>query len=519
MSTESSDPVESHTESEVTRRLNDALERVAHGATVSIPTILFQRLVTFGLTAVLTSGFAAAAYGLYALARRFQRVPRSLASGFMSGFPRYVPTADDDRERDLTITFGSVLLLVIASVFGAALTLSAPTLAALTDKGSQFVRLLELLGLGLPAGVWLSTVGSLLRSFEEVTAMNLGTRVIAPLGTLSAVVVGTVVFGSLLAVVVGTIVVEAVVGVAIVGWLFRRHGVRPRLRDTQTVAVAKQFLTYTAPLFLTGFAYTTQQLGFYPLLAWFLPAAAGGVFVISVLLAEFVRLPLKGLNQFVSPVIATLHDDGHYEALDRLYKVTTRLVLVVATAVVVPAVVYRRELLAFFDPAYVTYAPFLPLFLAAQYAASAAGCVAFLLIMTDHERASLVINSSVTLVLALAAVPLTVRYGFAGVVWLYLAMNVLNNVGEMIGLYYLEGFQPFTTRLFVPLVAAVLLAGVSVVTRRFLPTLPGAVLGVVVGVTAYALVLRAFGFSDVERTLAATIAERYRSELKEILII
>ena len=517
MSTETGDQTESKTASgsEVARRLDDALERVAHGATVSIPTILFQRVVTFGLTAVLTGGFTTAAYGLYALASRFQRVPQSLAGGFTSGFPRYVPTADDDRERDLVITFGSTLMLAVAGVFGAALTLTAPTLAAVTDKGPRFVRLLKLFGLGLPASVWLSTVGSLLRSFEEVGAMNLATRVIAPLGTLLAVAVGTLVFESLLAVVIGTVAVEAVVGVVVTAWLFDRHSVSPRFDGRQAVAVAKRFLTYTTPLFLTGFAYTTQQLGFYPLLAWFLPAAASGVFVVSVLIAGFVRLPLTGVNQFVSPVIATLHDDGHSEALDRLYKVTTRLVLVGATAVAVPAVVFRQELLAFFSPAYLRYAPFLPTFLAAQYAASAAGSVGFLLTMTDHERASLAINGSVTVVLVLVAIPVTATYGFVGVVGLYLGMNVLNNAAEVVGLYYLEGIQPFTLRHALPLVAAVPLAAASELARRVLPTLPAVVLGVAAGLAAYAVVLRTVGFSEVEQNLAATIVERYRTRLAD----
>ncbi|MCF2165786.1 MULTISPECIES: lipopolysaccharide biosynthesis protein [Halobacterium] len=498
-------------------QLDDALERVAHGATVSILAILFEKFVTFGLTAVLTNGFVASAYGLYALARRFQRVPSSLAGGFMSGFPRYIPTADTRAERDAMMTFGSVLLVSISVLFGTSLTLAAPTLAALTDEGPQFVRFLELCGIGLPALVWLSTTGSLLRSFEEVGALNLSMRVVSPLAQLGVAAVGVVVFDSLVAVLIGTVAVNAILGVGFACWLGVKHDVRPRLLGDRGRETAVQFLRYTIPLFFTGFAYTTQQLGFYPLIAWFLSGTAGAVFVVGALLGGFVRLPLTGINQFISPVISTLHSDGHHEALDRLYQVTTRLVLVGATAIAVPMIVYRRELLSVFGTEYTAFAALLPAFILAQYAASAAGSVGFILTMTDHQKASLAINGSVTALLVVVAVPLASWYGLPGVVTAYLLMNVLNNAAEVVGLYYLEGMQPFTRRHLSPLLAAIPFAGLGVLARTALGGTLGFAVGVLSGLFAYAVVIRLLGLSRVERRLAATIADRYRTTIRDTM--
>lgn len=66
----------------VDARLDDALERIAHGATVSVPSTLLQRALTLAFTAVLTNGFAASPYGVFALARRLQRFLLRLALGF-----------------------------------------------------------------------------------------------------------------------------------------------------------------------------------------------------------------------------------------------------------------------------------------------------------------------------------------------------------------------------------------------------------------------------------------------------
>lgn len=58
-----SDPVEA--------RLADALERVAHGAVVSVPSVLLKQGLALAFTATLTNGFSAAAYGVFVVARRF----------------------------------------------------------------------------------------------------------------------------------------------------------------------------------------------------------------------------------------------------------------------------------------------------------------------------------------------------------------------------------------------------------------------------------------------------------------
>ncbi|WP_018256969.1 hypothetical protein [Halomicrobium katesii] len=60
-----------HSEASVEATLDDALERVAHGATVSIPGILFQRALTLAFIAVLTNGFSAGAYGVFAVVLRW----------------------------------------------------------------------------------------------------------------------------------------------------------------------------------------------------------------------------------------------------------------------------------------------------------------------------------------------------------------------------------------------------------------------------------------------------------------
>jgi O-antigen/teichoic acid export membrane protein len=497
----------------VDARLEDALERVAHGATVSVPSILLHQALQVAFTAVLTNGFGAAAYGLFALARRFQQYAGRLANGFNAGLSRFIPPADTAAERDLVATFAATLALGVATLFGAALFLGAPAIARVTGEGARFELYLRVLAAGLPALVAMHTAIGLLRAFEAVVPTNVAARVGFPLAQLAVAGVAVVVVGDVVAVTVGVVAATGLVAVAAVAFLARREGLRPRLRGPDAAALHRRYLRFSVPLFLAGFATTTQRLGFYPLIAWFLSGTAGGVFAVGALVGGLVRLPLNGINQFIPPVAAALHDAGHRPALGRLYHVTSRLVLVGTTALATPAIVYRETVMGLFGPTFVEYAPLLPVFVVAQYGACAAGSVGILLRMTDNQRALLVVNVAITAVLAATAVPLTAVYGLWGLAASFLLMLTLNNGLEVAVLYHLEGLQPFTRLHAKPLVAAVPMAAVALAARATLPGATAAVVGSVVGLLAYALTLRALGFTRVERRLATTLLARYRASL------
>ncbi|MFB6150607.1 MAG: lipopolysaccharide biosynthesis protein [Haloarculaceae archaeon] len=494
-------------------RLDDALERVAHGATVSVPSILVQRGLTVAFTAVLTNGFAAGAYGVFAVTRRLQRFLLHLSLGFGRGLSRYLPTADSTAERDALVTVASMLLVGVATVSGAALYLAAPAVTRAVARGAQFRTLLRVFALGLPASVWLFAMVGVLRGIEAVGPLNLAFRVGFPAAQLLVGVVGTVVYGDLLAVAAGVVSVMGLVGVAVAAWLVRERGYRPRLRVGADPPVWRRYVRFTLPLFFGGIATTVQRLGFYPLIAVFLTDVAGGVFAVGMLVGVLVRLPLVGINQFFSPVAAALYEEGHHEALARLYHVTSRLVLVGVTGLAVPVVVYREAVMGLFGAAFVGYAPLLSGFVLAQFAACAAGSVGILLTMTDNQRAYLVVNVAITLVLAVTAVPLTAAFGLPGLVASFVLMLALNNGVEVAVLYRLEGLQPFTRLHARPLAAAVPLAAVALAAKWTVPGPLAPAAGVALGLVAYAATLRWFGFTPVERRLAGTLADRYRAVL------
>ncbi|WP_128475847.1 lipopolysaccharide biosynthesis protein [Halorussus pelagicus] len=497
----------------VERRLEDALERVAHGASVSVPAILLQRGLTLAFTAVLTNGFSAGAYGVFALSRRLQRYLLRLTLGFRSGLSRFLPNADSDAERDVLATFAGLLLVGVATAFGTMLFVAAPLVTRVADEGAQFELFLRIFAAGLPASVWLFTVTEILRGLEAVGPLNLTLRVCFPTAQLAVGAVAAFVFRDLALAAAGVVFVMGLSGIGAAVWLVRERDFRPRIRGGDAARLRRKYLSFTLPLFVGGVATTTQRLGFYPLIAVFLSSVAGGVFAVGVLVGTLVRLPLMGINQFIPPVAAALHEEGHRDALGRLYHVTSRLVLVGVTGLAIPVIVYRETVMGLFGPTFVEYAPLLPGFVLAQYAACAAGSAGILLTMTDHQRALLVVNVVITAFLVVTAIPLTTRFGLPGLVGSYLLMLTINNGLEVAVLYYLEGLQPFTRLHAKPLIAGLPLALLALLVRFALPDVVALVVGTALGLFAYATSLRLLGFTAVERRLGATLVKRYRDEL------
>ena len=92
------------------------------------------------------------------------------------------------------MTFASVLLLGVSTLFGAALYVAAPTIAGLVDVGrpGQFETLLRAFAVGMPAMTWLFTVGEVMRGLEAVGPLTLTMRVGFPLAQLAVAGVGVV---------------------------------------------------------------------------------------------------------------------------------------------------------------------------------------------------------------------------------------------------------------------------------------------------------------------------------------
>lgn len=497
----------------VEARFQDALERVAHGATVSIPAIILKKGLFLVFTVILTNGFTAGSYGLFALAYRVQAYLVELAGGFEEGLNRFLPIVESAADQDIVVTIAASFMMSTSVLLGGGLFLASPFITSIADYGPEFHLFIRIFAIGVPVGVWFVTLRGILRGLEEVGPLNLMTRVVHPTAQLIVGGLGAFIFHDLVLIAEGLVFIMALISIAVSGWLVRVRGLRPRIYGGETLRYCRRYVRFTAPLFGGRFARTIQTYGFYFLIIAFLHGSAGGVFVVGVLVGTFVHLPLLGINQFIRPVAAKLQEQDHDEALRRLYQVTSRLVLIGVTGLAIPAIVYRADVMRLFGRSFVEHAALLPGFIVAHYVACAAGSVGGMLWMTDHSRAFFAVNVGTTIFLVITAIPLTFIFGLGGLVVSYLLMRLVNNGLEMVALYYLEGLQPFTRLHGKPLMAAVPMTVVILASPIVLPATVAPFVGTLVGLTVYAVFLRALGFTQIEHRLATSIINRCLADI------
>lgn len=502
--------------SSVEARLEDALERVAHGAIVSFPAILFTKGISVATTSVLTNGFSGSSYGLFVLAGKFVSFLRKPTSGLLTGLNRFLPAASGN-EQDVFATAVSLLILGIGTVFGAGLFLIAPHLTRAFDYGQQFQLFLRIFAVWFPGSLWLQTINAILRSIEEVEAYNVAFRFVLPSADFVAVIIGTFIFQNFVVVVAGQVLITALITIVLTGWLMWRLEFVPQVRGVDAVQLRRKYVRYSIPLVGRQIIMTFKSAILYVLIAVFLSSIAAGVFAVGTLVSSLVSLPLVLNNQFISPVVADLYEHDDHEALIRLYQVTTRVILVCSTGLAIPLLVHRRTVMQFFGPSFAEYTHLLPVFIFAEFVRSIVGSDSIILIMTDRQRATLWIQFVTGLLFVVVAIPLTMKFGLPGIVTTYLIITLMTNSLEIIALYHLNGYFPFTLLHLKPLLAGLPFL-IIVFSGKFVLSGPIApLIGTFAGLLVYSVILYGLGFTRTERRLGALLFKRYRGTTSQFL--
>lgn len=493
----------------VDSRFEDALVRVAHGAIISFPAILFVKGLSFATTTILTNGFSGSSYGMWVMAKKVVSFLRSPMSGFLTGLNRFLPTSSNT-EQDIFATIASILVLAPGIVLGVGLFLLAPHITQATGFGHQFQVFLRIYAVWFPGSLWLQTVNTLLKSLEEVETFNFAFRFIFPIADLAAVCVGVFLFHDFMVVVVGQILIGALITLVLTGWLMWRWEFIPRVREAAAARLQRRYFRFSIPLVGRQIVQTINEVGLFLLIPLFLSSIDAGVLAIGFLVSSLIRLPLVLNNQFMQPVVASLYERDHRDALVQLYQVTTRLILIGSIGLAIPLLVHRDIVMGIFGPTFVEYSSLLPVFILAEFVGIIPGSDGIILQMTDRQRAVFIIDVATALFTVAIAVPLTMLFGLRGLVVSILAKGTMSNGLQLIALYHLNGYHPFTRRHLEPLLAAAPCMLIAFAGKLLLSGTVAPLVGTLVGMAAYIITLQMLGFDSRERRIAMLLLARYR---------
>ncbi|WP_254767715.1 lipopolysaccharide biosynthesis protein [Salinilacihabitans rarus] len=493
----------------------DALLAIAHGAVVTSGGISGQRALRTAVEVVLARGLGPTAYGVYAMAWRIAQIlVRIVTFGSVPALQRYVPAyAGRSGRRSTVVGLAYATTAGFGVLLGVGVWLLAPWIDDLTVGQPSFVPTMR--GFGFLVGLLgtITVVSGIFRAVGSARGEVAFNKLLRPAVRLvcasAALALGYSVVGVTGAIVVGTAALTALA----VPITTRVTGIAPSLREVRSEV--RRFYNHAVPVAMSSLGKVFQNRIDVLLVGALLTTVAAGVYNALLVLVAIAWIPLRSFNQLLPPVASELYADGRIDVLNELYTSVTRLIVTTVVPVLVTLVVYGREFLALFGPTYTQgYVP-LVVYLGGVFVGSAVGATGWLLMMTDHQYARMLLDW----LLAALNVALTylfiVQFGLVGAaLGTSLAIAVQNGV-QVLLLRRFEDLWPFDRTFHTPIAAGGVALVVMWAIRASVSDGFIALSGIPVGVIAYVLALSVLGVDPRDELVVRELADRYRADLSE----
>ncbi|MFB6219640.1 MAG: oligosaccharide flippase family protein [Halobacteriaceae archaeon] len=349
----------------------ESLESVTHGAVVNGGGALAQRVLQFLVNLLLTQGLPVAVYGVYSLGDRFVRILARFAPlGANQSVVRFLPEYDDPARRNRIVGIAYLTTAAASALLGGALWVAAPAANALTIDRPEFVGVLRLFALMLPAFAFVRVFANMFRALELVEYQTALMRVGVPAARLLAVVValaaGFSVFGVVGAITLATTVLAALS----LGLILRRTDLRAA---RPAVGESGEFYNHALPTAVTNIGAVLRTRIDVVLIGFLLTSDAAGIYNVALVITGFIFLPLIAFNALLPAVASDLYTDGKHAALNAVYSTATRWIVTTTLPMAAITYVYRVELLDIFGPAYTRGAAVLAVFVVGRIVGNGVG--------------------------------------------------------------------------------------------------------------------------------------------------
>lgn len=496
---------------------SDALVTIAHGAVVTSGAVSAHRVLTTATEFVLARALGPATYGVYALAWRIAQIlVRLVTFGSVPALQRFLPAASDEPSRQSRVTGLAYATTVGFGLFFAlAIWFLAPLINELTVQESSFPPTMRLFGLLVGLIGVVMVVAAVFRAIGSARGEVLFNKLLRPLARLGGAVIalglGYSVIGVAGAIVVSTFLL-ALFGVPFAA---RLTGIVPTLRGARSEM--RRFFNHAGPVAMSSLGKVFQNRIDLLLVGALLTAVGAGVYNVVLVLISIAWIPLLSFNQLLPPVASDLYADGKMETLNAVYSSVTRLIVTAVLPFLAVLGVYGQQLLAVFGSTYTQgYAPLL-VYLGGVFVGSAVGATGWLLMMTDHQYARMVLDWFLAALNVILTYVFILQFGLVGAaLGTSLAITVQNGL-QVLLLRRFEGLWPFNRTFLKPLLAGGVMAGLMLGVRIAVPGFGAVGVGIILGIVGYLLTLLALGVDPRDRLVVRELTDSYRKNFGGVL--
>lgn len=482
----------------------EALLRIARGAVITAGGVSGQRILTTTAEVILARGLGPTAYGVYAFAWRITQLFVALVPfGSVPALQRYVP-AGSGTQRQAVVALAYATTLLVGLVMAVSVWITAPWLNTQTVQEPTFPPTMRLFGLLIGALGVIAIAAATFRAIGSARGEVVFNKVLRPAVRLLAVV-GALTAGFTVVGVVATIVAAtAVLAVVAVIVAVRTTGIVPAAG--QLHSEWRRFYNHAVPVAMSSLGKLFQNRIDVLLVGALLSAVPAGIYNAVLVLIAIAWIPLLSFNQLLPPVASDLYASGDIATLNAVYTSVTRLIVTTVVPILVVLGVYGDQLLAVFGPTYVDgYVPLL-VYLFGVFVGSAVGATGWLLMMTDHQYARMVLDWLLAVLNVILTYAFIVQFELVGAaLGTALAIAIQNGL-QVLLLRHFEGLWPFDRTFLKPLLAGAVAAGGMLLVAGTVGGVQAVGLGTAVGIALYGWLLLRLGLPPQERLLLAVVS-------------
>jgi len=403
----------------------------------------------------------AGAYGLYTLGTNIIGIFRKSSTlGLEKAALRFIPHYESKNKRS---ELNGTLLLVIFCSFGISATIGlvlfffSGGISRIIFNKPDFVTPLKGFAIGLPFYTLAMVSMSVVRGFQNMkryTAIKLA----RPVGLLAIIPIFFLVGYKLNGAVTGyvlSVLIAATLGSYFVFLSFSGS-------VSEVKVEFKKIFRFSIPLYFSSFTRLMMSRVDILMLGYFATSEDVGLYRAAFLLSSLAVFGLTAMNITFTPMISELYTRERIDALDELYKISTRWIFTISLLSVLVLAFYPNQVLGLWGPEFTAGKIALMVMVWFQLVAASVGSVGYLLQMSENQDVVLYINVTSGILNVLLNLWLIPIFGILGAALATGSSLAFNN---FVGLYFVWrklGLKPWTRKYWKPITAGLITYGVFI---------------------------------------------------------
>jgi O-antigen/teichoic acid export membrane protein len=499
--------------------LNSSLTSVAKGATIIFGGMIAGTLLGMVNQIILGRYLGPENYGLFNLSMSVVMIAATLSVfGLFGSLSRFIPYHIEKNERHIVrsvIDVGFLFSFSLGVVFAIAIYMLAGRLAVGIFHDAKLEPVLKIFAFVIPLHGIQQVVRGIVRGFKaakyDAILFNIGTRIV----TISVFLVSLLfvhrLYGAVIAFISGVIVTTVV---AI--WIIRKK-IFPDYGEHRRTSIARNLLSFSWPLALTGFTYLFVSKTDKVLLGYFMSSRDVGIYTPALMIANLLIFISTAFKYIFLPTVSEYFSKNDIRGLEPLFKSTSKWNFLVVLPLFLFILIFPKEILAILYGSSYTGGYLALIILSLGIAANDfAGTSATLLVAGGRTKLNLtceIIAGVTNVFLNIVLIPV---YGIVGAAIATGISFLTRNISSLSFAYRSYGIHPYTKK-YLNIIVSGLVGSVAVYLLKNHSPLSWWATMFILGVVFIAIYLAAILFSrsldQNDRVILVAIEKRMKINL------